>query len=141
MDPKFRLAVIYLSLFGIVLSSYLLYNFIVQPAFPLCTINEKINCDAVISGPVSTTLGIPTALYGLIGYVVILFAAVKRLSKLALGMAIFGTLFCLRITYIEVFLLNVICLVCLLCQFDMLAILILVVPTKKTPSAMINQRL
>ena len=128
MNPKVRLAVIYLSLLGILLSSYLLYNFIVQPAFPLCTINERVNCDAVISGSVSTTLGIPTALYGLIGYAVILFAAVKGFSKLALGMAIFGTLFCLRITFIEVLLLNVICPICLLCQLVMIVILVLTVP-------------
>src|SRR3972149_11250850 len=101
MNPKIRLAVIYLSLLGILLSSYLLYNFIVQPAFPLCTINERVNCDAVISGPVSTTLGVPTALYGLIGYAVILFAAARRLSKLTFGLAIFGTIFCLRVTFIE----------------------------------------
>ena len=102
---------------------YLFVNYLTQPVYRLCTINEKINCDAVISGEVSTTLGIPTALYGLIGYTVILVAAFLGKKKLMLGMALFGTLFCLRITYIEVFQINVICPVCLLCQIDMLALL------------------
>jgi len=105
------------------LALYLFVNYLTQPVYRLCTINEKINCDAVISGEVSTTLGIPTALYGLIGYTIILVVAFLGKKKLMLGMALFGTLFCLRITYIEVFQINVICPVCLLCQIDMLALL------------------
>ncbi|HBY10292.1 hypothetical protein A2473_01720 [candidate division WWE3 bacterium RIFOXYC2_FULL_42_13] len=112
-----------LSAIGIGLALYLFVNYLTQPVYRLCTINEKINCDAVISGEVSTTLGIPTALYGLIGYTIILVVAFLGKKKLMLGMALFGTLFCLRITYIEVFQINVICPVCLLCQIDMLALL------------------
>src|SRR3970040_2087783 len=98
-----------LASIGIGLALYLFVNYLTQPVYRLCTISEKINCDAVISGEVSTTLGIPTALYGLIGYTVILVAAFLGKKKLMLGMALFGTLFCLRITYIEVFQINVIC--------------------------------
>ena len=112
-----------LSAIGIGLALYLFVNYLTQPVYRLCTISEKINCDAVISGEVSTTLGIPTALYGLIGYTIILVVAFLGKKKLMLGMALFGTLFCLRITYIEVFQINVICPVCLLCQIDMLALL------------------
>ncbi|KKR42527.1 MAG: Vitamin K epoxide reductase family protein [Candidatus Woesebacteria bacterium GW2011_GWB1_40_12] len=113
-----------LAALGIGLALYLYVNYITQPVYRLCTISDTINCDAVISGEVSKTLGLPTALYGLIGYTVILVAAFLGKKKLMLGTAIFGTLFCLRITYIEIFQINVICPVCLLCQIDMLALLV-----------------
>ncbi|HBI35556.1 MAG: Vitamin K epoxide reductase [candidate division WWE3 bacterium GW2011_GWF2_41_45] len=112
-----------LAAIGIGLALYLYVSFITQPVYSLCTISDTINCDAVISGEVSRTLGIPTSLYGLIGYIVILVAAFLGRKKLMLGVAIFGTLFCLRITFIEIFQIGVICPVCLLCQVDMLALL------------------
>ena len=113
-----------LAAVGIGLALYLFVNYLTQPAYRLCTISAKINCDAVISGEVSQILGIPTALYGLIGYTVILVAAFLGKKKLMLGTAIFGTLFCFRITYIEIFRIGVICPVCLLCQINMLALLV-----------------
>ncbi len=123
MKGQIKKSIIFLSVFGVLLASYLFYNFIFQPKVRLCTISQNVNCDAVISGEVSKTLGVPTSLYGLIGYIIILFGAVKNKFKLVLGMALFGTLFCLRITYIELFQLKVYCPVCLMCQFTMLGIL------------------
>ena len=114
-----------LALLGIVLAVYLLYNFYVRPAFTPCYVNAKVNCDAVIKGPVSTLFGIPTALYGLTGYILILIASFKKWKRVLLGVATFGLLFCLRLTIIEVFYLKVYCPVCLTCQLDMLIVFIL----------------
>lgn len=114
-----------LSAFGIGLALYLFINYLTQPIVRICTINSRVNCDAVISGEVSTTLGIPTSLYGLIGYVAILVFSILNKKKWVFGVSLFGTLFCLRITFIEVFMLKVYCPVCALCQLDMLALLIL----------------
>lgn len=111
-----------LSVIGIILAIYLFYSYLTRPSFQPCYVNSNINCDAVIKGPVSVTLGIPTALYGLVGYIVILFAAIYKKKKLLLGMSLFGLLFCLRITFIELLILKVICPVCLACQLVMLAI-------------------
>lgn len=117
--------IIGLSLFGIFLASYLFLSYLFRPSYQPCSINSFINCDAVIKGEVAKTFGIPTALYGLIGYTIILYAALSRSYKLLFGMALFGTLFCLRITFIEVFQLKVYCPVCLTCQLVMLSILCL----------------
>lgn len=108
-----------LAILGVFLASYLLYSYLFQPSFQPCSINATINCDAVIKGEVSTFMGIPTSLYGLVGYLLILFASLKKQTKLVFGVALFGLLFCLRITFIEIFLLKVYCPVCLLCQIDM----------------------
>ncbi len=116
-----------LSFIGVLLSIYLLWQQIAQPEFQPCNISETVNCDAVISGPVAKTLGISTPLYGLIGYVVIFIAAHVKKNKLMLGMTTFGLLFCLRLTYIELFQLNVVCPVCISCQVVMIAVFVLAV--------------
>ena len=124
MLSKYITVIKMLAAVGTGLALYLYVSYITQPVATICTISDRVNCDAVISGEVSTTLGIPTALYGLAGYVVILVAAFMNKRKLMFGMSLFGTLFCLRVTFIEVFLLKVYCPVCALCQLDMIAILI-----------------
>jgi uncharacterized membrane protein len=114
-----------LAVIGIGLASFLLWERYFRPTFQPCNINSTVNCNAIINGEVSNTLGIPTPLIGLIGYVVILFAAFKKNAKLILGMAIFGLVFCLYIAYRELFQLNVVCPVCILCQLDMITVFIL----------------
>ncbi len=111
-----------LSVIGVLLAIYLLWQQIAHPDFKPCNINSFINCNAVISGPVAKTLGIPTPLYGLIGYIVIFISVIFRKKILLLSMASFGLGFCLWIGYRELFQLHVICPVCIACQLIMIAI-------------------
>lgn len=111
-----------LAVIGIALAVYLLWEQLFRPSFQPCSINATVNCDAIISGAVAQTLGIPTPLYGLIGYIVILLSAIFKKKKLLLGMALFGLLFCLYIAFREIFQLHVICPVCIMCQVDMLTV-------------------
>jgi len=110
---------------GIILAIYLLWEQTFPSKFIPCNINSTVNCNAVISGIVAKTLGIPTPLIGLIGYIVILFSAFKKNAKLVLGMATFGLVFCLYIAYRELFQLHVVCPVCVACQLDMITVFIL----------------
>lgn len=114
-----------LSVVGIILALFLLWEQFFHPSFQPCNINSTINCDAIINGPVARTLGIPTPVFGLVGYMIIFYAAAAKNKKLLLFMASFGILFCLYIAYIELILLKVICPVCLLCDLDMLSVFIL----------------
>jgi uncharacterized membrane protein len=111
-----------LSAGGILLAVYLLWEQIFHPAFVPCNINDTVNCDAIISGGVAKTLEIPTPLIGLIGYIVILFSAIFQRRKLLLSMAAFGLVFCLWIGYQELFLLHVLCPVCIGCQIIMISV-------------------
>jgi uncharacterized membrane protein len=111
-----------LASFGILLAVYLLYEQIAQSPFAPCNINATVNCDAIISGPVAKTFGIPTPLIGLIGYIVILISAFLKKGRLVLAMATFGLVFCLSIAYIELVQLKVICPVCILCQAVMITV-------------------
>ena len=119
-----------LSGLGIGLAVYLLWEQITHlPS--VCNINSTINCDAIISGPVSTTFGLPTPIYGLFGYIVILLAAYFRRTTLMLSMATFGLAFCLWIAYQEIVWLHVICPICILCQLIMLGVFILALMVRK----------
>jgi uncharacterized membrane protein len=122
MKKRFYRFIKVLAGFGIILAVYLLWQQISRPAFQPCNINSYINCEAVISGPVAKTFGIPTPLYGLIGYIVILCAAIYEKKKLMLSMAAFGLVFCLWIAYQELFLLHVICPICITCQLIMISV-------------------
>ncbi len=121
-----------LAIFGLMLGSYLMYEQITMPAWTPCTINATVNCDAVIKGEVSKTLGIPTPIYGLVGYAMILLGAIIKNKKLVLSMAAFGLVFCMYIAYVELFMLHVICPVCIGCQVDMIISFILALMLKKS---------
>ena len=121
-----------LAIFGLMLGSYLMYEQITMPAWTPCTINATVNCDAVIKGEVSKTLGIPTPIYGLVGYAMILLGTIIKSKKLVLSMAAFGLVFCMYIAYVELFMLHVICPVCIGCQVDMIISFILALMLKKS---------
>src|SRR3989339_378428 len=112
----------WLGRFGILLAVYLLFEQVTQPTFRPCTINATVNCDAIIDGPVARTLGIPTPLFGLVGYIAIVYFALKKRLKEVFWFATGGLAFCLYIAYIELVQLRVICPVCILCQLTMISI-------------------
>ncbi len=114
-----------LSILGILLATYLFYNFFTKPLVESCYLNSRINCDAVTKGSLSTLFGIPVSLIGLTGYIVIFLSSIFRQKLLVLGMSAFGMVFCLFITYQEIFILKVICPVCLTCQLVMFIIFLL----------------
>ena len=121
-----------LAVIGIGLALFLLWEQFFHPAFQPCNINATVNCDAIINGLVAKTLGIPTPLIGLLGYLIILYSAFKGSARWVLGMATFGLLFCLYIAYRELFQLHVVCPVCIACQLDMITVFILgILLTKK----------
>lgn len=123
--------IILLAVIGIGLALYLLYEAFAPAHRSLCYVNSTINCEASTKGALAYTFGIPTALYGLIGYIVIVFSAFVKKRKLLIGMVTFGLLFCLRITFLEIFVIKAICPVCLLCQTNMLILFILALKLPK----------
>lgn len=119
---KIYLIIKIISIFGITLAIYLLWEQFFKPSFQPCNINSTVNCDAIINGAVSKTFGIPTPLIGLAGYIFILISTIFKKDKFILAFSIFGLVFCLSIAYIELFKLNVICPVCIICQLLMITI-------------------
>ena len=121
-----------LSLIGIILASYLFYNYLSPSPFTLCDVNSTINCDAVTKGPLAEFMGVPVSLVGLIGYALILVSSIIKNKKLLLFMTTFGMVFCLRLTYLEIFSLKVFCPVCGLCQLVMLILFVIALKLHRT---------
>jgi uncharacterized membrane protein len=117
---KYRFWVMNFALFGVLLALYLYYEYLVQDTFGVCDINAVLNCDPITKGNLSELFGIPVALIGLVGYITIFVSTFFRKFKLAFFMAVFGLLFCLRITFLEIFVENVLCPVCMACQIVMI---------------------
>lgn len=116
---------LWLALVGMGLALYLLYERFTPARSSLCYVNSVVNCEESIRGMLANTLGIPTPLYGLVGYIIIALATWFKKARLFLAVAVFGVAFCLRITYLEIFVIRVLCPVCLACQIDMLALALL----------------
>ena len=119
---KLLVTVAYLSFIGVLLAVYLLWQQFFKPAFQPCNINSWINCNAVITGPVAYTFGLPTPLYGLIGYLVMIVASLSHNRKLLFATASFGLLFCGYIAFEELIVLRVLCPVCIMCQLIMVSV-------------------
>lgn len=114
-----------LAVVGLILAIYLFYSYLAPVPPGLCDINQAVNCNAVTKGPLAEFLGVPVSLVGLVGYLVILYSGLLKFPRLHLFMTGFGLVFCLRLTYLEIFREKVFCPVCGLCQLVMLALFII----------------
>lgn len=112
-----------LSVIGILLASYLFYNYATRNPYQPCHINSWINCYPTTLGNLAELYGIPVSLIGLVGYITILASAFIKNKKLLLAMTAFGMLFCLRLTFLEIFVERIICPVCVACQIIMAVLL------------------
>lgn len=117
---KYQKWVMALAVLGVGLAAYLYYEYITQNAFGVCNINAVFNCKPITEGSLATLFGIPVALIGGVGYATIFLTAKLKNFKWAFYMATFGMLFCLRLTFLEIFVEHVICPVCMVCQAVML---------------------
>lgn len=125
-------AIITLSLMGIILSSYLLYIHYDVRSQPICPVE---GCDKVLESEYAEILGIPVALVGLVGFVLVFALSLFRLVYPTNGtekiadfiflVSIMGTAFGIYLTYLELFVIHAICIYCALCFILMIFILIL----------------
>jgi len=125
-------AVVTLSLIGIIFSSYLFYLHYDLRAQPFCPVD---GCDKVLESEYAEILGIPVALMGLIGFILVFALGLLRLiypanktEKFAdyiFLVSVIGTAFGIYLTYLELFVINAICIYCVLCFILMICILIL----------------
>jgi len=111
-------AVAFVALAGVMVSSVSLYHHFTKSKTSFCDINESFNCDLVNRSVYSTVLGIPVALIGILGYLLILGLATVYRDKaetpaMLLVVSAAGLGFALRLTYIEAHQLDVWCILCL----------------------------
>src|SRR5215813_5594653 len=104
---------IVLALAGVITASLALREHYRTGASP-CRIDDKWDCGTVNHSPYAVFLGIPVAVIGIGGYVLIGGLALKRSWKLLLPAAIVGLGFSLYLTRIEASVLQVWCIYCVI---------------------------
>lgn len=112
------LAIAVLAVAGMVVSAVSLQRHYAKSASAFCDVGEKFNCDIVNRSEYSSVMGIPVAGIGIVGYGALLaLATVYRaraetpLRLLAAAMAGLG--FALYLTYVEGYVLDTWCILCL----------------------------
>ena len=133
MSPRARrlfLMIAILSVLGIAVSSVSLQHHYAKSKTSYCDFGESFNCDLVNRSQYSSIAGIPVALIGIAGYLSLLALATLYREKaetpgmllLASGL---GLAFALYLTYVEGFVLQAWCILCLTSMTTILLITIL----------------
>jgi uncharacterized membrane protein len=111
-------SIVVIALAGIAVSSISLSHHFGTSKTSFCNFGESFNCDLVNRSTYSTVLGVPVAFIGICGYLLILALATfyrnKQETPLALTLASsIGLAFSLYLTYVEKFVLDTWCILCL----------------------------
>jgi len=107
-----------LALAGMLVSAVSLERHYAKSASAFCDFGERFNCDVVNRSEYSTVMGIPVAGIGLAGYGALFALATMYRSRMQtplrlLAAAVAGLAFALRLTYIEGYVLETWCILCL----------------------------
>lgn len=146
---KLLITIAVLSLAGIAVSAYALWQHYAPLGSAFCNIGETFSCDLVNKSAFSEAFGIPVALIGILGYVGIGALALAAYTKVSpplvegeregvareargreireflsvlLITSLLGLAFSLYLTYIEFFVIGAVCILCVISQTLILAI-------------------
>jgi len=133
----FMLAIALLAIFGVAVSSVSLAHHFSNAKTSFCDIGQSFNCDLVNRSQYSSFAGVPVALIGIVGYLLILaYATVYRAKAETPLMLMIASLaglgFALYLTYIEARVLYAWCILCLSSLATMAAISVLASITAMT---------
>jgi uncharacterized membrane protein len=111
-------AVAVLAATGIAVSAVSLERHYAKSATAFCDVGERFNCDIVNRSEQSTVMGIPVAGIGIAGYGLLLALATKYRSRTETPLrlllaAVAGLGFALYLTYVEGYVLETWCILCL----------------------------
>ena len=103
---------------GMAVSAVSLQRHYAKSASAFCDIGERFNCDIVNRSEYSTVMGIPVAAIGVAGYGALFALATIYRSRMQtplrlLVAALAGLAFALRLTYVEGYVLETWCILCL----------------------------
>jgi vitamin-K-epoxide reductase (warfarin-sensitive) len=108
-----RWVLIVLALVGIVASSLALREHYRTDTSP-CSINERWDCGIVNHSPYAVLFGIPVAVIGIAGYLLLGILAFQKAYRLMLVAALGGLGFALYLAHIESAVLGVWCIYCVI---------------------------
>jgi vitamin-K-epoxide reductase (warfarin-sensitive) len=107
-----------LALAGVIVSAISLQRHYAKSATQFCDFSQKFSCDIVNRSEQSSIMGIPVAGIGVAGYAALLalatfFRARADTPNRLLGAAMAGLAFALYLTYVEAYVLETWCILCL----------------------------
>src|SRR6266481_420351 len=116
-----RWLLIVLAVVGIVASSLALREHYRTDASP-CSINERWDCGIVNHSPYAVLFGIPVAVIGIAGYLLLGILAFQKAYRLMLAAALGGLGFALYLAHIESAVLGVWCIYCVISVVSLLVL-------------------
>jgi len=126
-----------LSLAGVVDSAIALQRHYAKSATEFCDFNQKFSCDIVNRSEQSTLAGIPVAAIGVAGYAVLFVLSTFWKARTdtpirLLAASLLGLAFALYLTYVEAYVLNTWCILCLtsLALISLISILAIVLKVR-----------
>jgi vitamin-K-epoxide reductase (warfarin-sensitive) len=119
-----------LAVAGVLVSSVSLYHHFSQSQESFCDLSQSFNCDLVNRSQYSTFHGLPVALIGILGYLLILALATVYRQKaetpiMLAAASVSGTCFALYLTYLEGHVIHAWCILCLSSLADITLIAVL----------------
>jgi vitamin-K-epoxide reductase (warfarin-sensitive) len=112
-----RYVLVLLAVLGIVVSALALREHYRTDTSP-CSINERWDCGIVNHSPYAMLAGIPVAILGIAGYLLLAALAARRAWRLLLAAALVGLAFSLYLAHIESRVLGVWCIYCVISLAD-----------------------
>jgi uncharacterized membrane protein len=112
-----RYVLVLLAVLGIFVSALALREHYRTDSSP-CTINERWDCGIVNHSPYAMLAGIPVAILGIAGYLLMGALAWRRAYRLVLAAALIGLAFSLYLAHIEAHVLGVWCIYCVISLGD-----------------------
>jgi vitamin-K-epoxide reductase (warfarin-sensitive) len=124
-----KYVLVLLSALGIVASTLALREHYRTEGDSPCSINERWDCGIVNHSPYATLAGIPVAVLGIAGYLLMAALAWRRAYRLVLAAALVGLAFSLYLAHIEAHVLGVWCIYCVISLADISLITVLALGT------------
>src|SRR5450759_3634936 len=112
-EPGMRWVLVVLAVAGIAASSLALREHYRTDASP-CSINDRWDCGIVNHSPYAMLFGVPVAVIGIAGYLLLGVLAFRRAYRLMLVAALGGLVFALYLAHIESTVLGVWCIYCVI---------------------------
>jgi len=107
-----RYVLVILAVIGIVVSALALREHYREAGDSPCSINERWDCGIVNHSPYAMVKGVPVAIIGMAGYLLLGALALRRSYRLILSGAVVGLTFSLYLAHIEKDVLGVWCIYC-----------------------------
>jgi uncharacterized membrane protein len=123
-----RYVLVLLAVLGIFVSALALREHYRTDSSP-CSINERWDCGIVNHSPYAMLAGIPVAILGIAGYLLMGALAWRRAYRLVLAAALLGLAFSLYLAHIEAHVLGVWCIYCVISLGDISLITLLALAT------------